>query len=354
MSLVIMKHSVKASMLSNCTVLVTLLILCSFLLVGCIKAPSETNKTYVERLSSTLDVAAVEPSPLKQLSLLPPALLEKNNITLGIVELAGISHCKLNVLISEHNNQLGKTAGAASQLKYQINFIQSAQVCLNSIDKNSSIFSKIQKAKTYKQTHLMHYFNTMLFKERELNQTWQLTSTELSKESAGYSDTLHALKQLVAIKQKISSQEFYSINANAILSALEQLNKYQFNQALIQSARTQVVLNNSATKFVKTLNLNDLCPVGKNNKKAKIISNVFQKFYLKDIQPYQAQLTGYLEELQPLYKELWFKQSITSEPINNLIKLKSSNNLLNLLKSSAKNHVIWWQGFYKTCEISPI
>ncbi|MBQ4799058.1 DUF3080 family protein [Pseudoalteromonas sp. MMG006] len=349
-----MKHSIKASIFSNDTALVTLLILFSFLLVGCNKAPSDTNKTYVERLSSTLDVAAIEPNLLKQLSLLPPAPLEKNNITLSIVELAGISHCKLNVLISEHNNQLGKTASAAGKFKYQINFIQSAQICLNSLDKNSPIFSKIQKAKTYKQTHLMHYFNTMLFKERELNQTWQLTSTELNKEPAGYSDTLHALKQLVIIKEQISTQQFNSINANAIFSALEQLNKYQFNQALIQSARMQVVLNNSATDFVKTLDLNDLCPEGKHNKKAKIISNVFQKFYLKDIQPYQAQLTGYLEELQPLYKELWFGQSITSESINNLIKPKSNTNLLNLLKSSAKNHVIWWQRFYKTCEISPI
>ncbi|MEL0634494.1 DUF3080 family protein [Pseudoalteromonas carrageenovora] len=349
-----MKHSIKASIFSNDTALVALLILFSFLLVGCNKAPSDTNKTYVERLSSTLDVAAIEPNLLKQLSLLPPSPLEKNNITLSIVELAGISHCKLNVLISEHNNQLGKTASAAGKFKYQIHFIQSAQICLNSLDKNSPIFSKIQKAKTYKQTHLMHYFNTMLFKERELNQTWQLTSTELNKEPAGYSDTLHALKQLVTIKEQISTQQFNSINANAIFSALEQLNKYQFNQALIQSARMQVVLNNSATDFVKTLDLNDLCPVGKNNKKAKIISNVFQKFYLKDIQPYQAQLTGYLEKLQPLYKELWFGQSITSESINNLIKPKSNTNLLNLLKSSAKNHVIWWQRFYKTCEISPI
>jgi hypothetical protein len=354
MSLVIMKHSIKANKFSNDTALVALLILFSFLLVGCNKAPSDTNKTYVERLSSTLDVAAIEPNLLKQLSLLPPSPLEKNNITLSIVELAGISHCKLNVLISEHNNQLGKTASAAGKFKYQVNFIQSAQICLNSLDKNSPTFSKIQKAKTYKQTHIMHYFNTMLFKERELNQTWQLTSTELNKEPAGFSDTLHALKQLVAIKEQISSQEFDSINANAIFSALEQLNKYQFNQALIQSARMQVVLNNSATDFVKTLDLNDLCPVGKNNQKAKIISNVFQKFYLKDIQPYQAQLTGYLEELQPLYKKLWFGQSITSEPINNLIKTHSSTNLLNLLKSSAKNHVIWWQRFYETCEISPI
>ena len=123
---------------------------------------------------------------------------------------------------------------------------------------------------------------------------------------------------------------------------------------LIQSARQQIAFNNSATSFVKTLNLRDICPTGKNKKTAKIVSNVFQKFFLGEIQHYQAQLTGYLEVLQPLYNQLWFKEEITSEPINDLTKTNSPNNLLNQLKNSAKNHVVWWQTFYKTCEISPI
>ncbi|MBH0077777.1 DUF3080 family protein [Pseudoalteromonas sp. SWYJ118] len=347
-------HLIKANKLSLKTLPATMLVMFVFALTGCSKAPSSVNATYVERLSSTVNVNTTQPAPLKQLPLLQPTPIAQSDLTLSIVELAGISQCKLNVLISEHNNQLGKTASAAGQLKYQINFIKSAQVCLNTLDKNSPSYTKILAAKNYKETHLMHFFNAMLFKEPELNKTWLLTSNELSSEPAGFSDTLQALKQLVLIKQQINAKQFSKINSDSIFSALEQLNKYQFNQALIQSARKQVVLNNNATQFVKTLNFNTLCPEGKNNINAKIISNIFQKFYLKEIQPYQAQLTGYLEVLQPLYNELWFNESISSPQINNLVKTGSTSNLLNLLKSSAKNHVIWWQGFYKTCEISPI
>ncbi|MEM5512049.1 DUF3080 family protein [Pseudoalteromonas sp. AS84] len=347
-------HSIKTNKLSLKTLPAAMLVMCFLTLTGCSKPQSSINATYIERLSSTVDTSTTEPAPLKQLPLLQPPPIAQSDLTLSIVELAGISQCKLNVLISEHNNQLGKTASAAGQLKYQINFIKSAQVCLNSLDKNSPSYTKILAAKNYKQIHLMHSFNAMLFKEPELNRTWQLTSNELTTEPAGFSDTVHALKQLVLIKQQINAKEFNKINSDSIFSALEQLNKFQFNQALIQSARKQVVLNNNATQLVKTLNFNTLCPEGKNNKNAKIISNVFQKFYLKDIQPYQAQLTGYLEALQPLYNELWFNESISSPQINNLVKTGSTSNLLNLLKSSAKKHVVWWQGFYKTCEISPI
>ncbi len=347
-------HSIKTNKLSLKTLPAAMLVMCFLTLTGCSKPQSSINATYIERLSSTVNASTTEPAPLKQLPLLQPPPIAQSDLTLSIVELAGISQCKLNVLISEHNNQLGKTASAAGQLKYQINFIKSAQVCLNTLDKNSPSYTKILAAKNYKETHLMYFFNTMLFKEPELNRTWQLTTNELTTEPAGFSDTLQALKQLVLIKQQINAKEFNKINSDSIFSALEQLNKFQFNQALIQSVRKQVVLNNNATQLVKTLNFNTLCPEGKNNKNAKIISNVFQKFYLQQIQPYQAQLTGYLEALQPLYNELWFNESISSPQINNLVKTGSTSNLLNLLKSSVKKHVVWWQGFYKTCEISPI
>ena len=248
-------HSIKTNKLSLKTLPAAMLVMCFLTLTGCSKPQSSINATYIERLSSTVDTSTTEPAPLKQLPLLQPPPIAQSDLTLSIVELAGISQCKLNVLISEHNNQLGKTASAAGQLKYQINFIKSAQVCLNSLDKNSPSYTKILAAKNYKQIHLMHFFNTMLFKEPELNLTWQLTSNELTTEPAGFSDTVHALKQLVLIKQQINAKEFSEINSDSIFSALEQLNKFQFNQALIQSVRKQVVLNNNATQLSKNTKL---------------------------------------------------------------------------------------------------
>ena len=327
--------------------------MCCILLFGCSEQPSEANKTYLSRLSSTLQVPKPNTNPLQQLTLVEPVEALQPAIKIGITELAGISQCKLNVLISEHNNQLGKTATAASQLKYQIDFIQSAQNCLNSLDKQSKIYNKIAAAKTQKQAQLTQFFNNMLFSEPELNSSWQLTGQELSTQPAGFSDTVEGLKKLTTIKQLIENQNSMAINSDDILSALEPLNRYKFNQQLIQAAREQISLNHAATQFVNTLTLEDICPKGKNKQQAKIVSNIFNKYYLKQIQPYQAQLSGYLETLQPLYVQLWFNQAISSEEVNALLD-PNAKNLLAQLKSSAKEHVIWWQKFYKTCEISPI
>ncbi|WP_350545931.1 DUF3080 domain-containing protein [Pseudoalteromonas sp. 5-MNA-CIBAN-0065] len=334
--------------------IICLLVVCFIALTACSDKPSNANHTYIQRLANTLDLQPVTPKPLVPLSLIPLTVLSDSNITLGIIQLASLSHCKLNVLISEHNNQLGKTATAASILIYQIKFIQSAQQCLTSLEKDSSIYKKILAATEHKQNNLMHYFNSMLYKESELNRIWQLSSRELSITPAGFSDTVNAVTKLVNIKQQITKQQFAQINSEHLFAALEQLNKYQFNQQLIQSVRTQIALNNSATQFINTINISQLCQAGKNNNQAQIVNNIFKKYYLGQVQPYQAQLAGYLETLQPLYQQLWYKTAITSKPINNLLQPNANSNLLNQLKYSAKNHVLWWQVFYKTCEISPI
>ena len=210
------------------------------------------------------------------------------------------------------------------------------------------------KAKTHKEQTLNHYFNLMLYNEFELKNTWQASSAELSASPAGFSDTVAAMQQLALIKQHILNKHYLKINSADIFNALEQLNKYRFNQLLIYSARLQIAFNNSATRFIESQSIDEICPAGKNKKVATIVSNVFQKYFLKEIQPYQANLAGYLETLLPLYNQLWFDQAITNKQINTFIALDSQNNLLNQLKGSAKKHVTWWQNFYKTCEISPI
>lgn len=331
-----------------------LLLICCVAVVGCSEQPSDANKTYLSRLSSTLQTTAPQPEPLKQLDLVAPRSDLQPTIKIGITELAGISQCNLNILISEHNNQLGKTATPASQLKYQLDFIQSAQSCLQTLDKKSNVYNKITSAKQQKQSQLSRYFNHVLYGEPELKRTWQLTSQELKTEPAGFSETLAALKMLNGIKHHIEKNNLEAINSDHILSALEAFNRYNFNQQLIQATREQIILNRNATQFVNSIALESICPKGKNKQHAIIVSNIFNKFYLKQIQLYQAQLTGYLEILQPLYKQLWFEQPITSDEINRLLDTSSDANLIAQLKSSAKEHVIWWQNFYKTCELSPI
>ena len=84
----------------------------------------------------------------------------------------------------------------------------------------------------------MYFFNTMLFKEPELNRTWQLTSNELTTEPAGFRDTIFALKQLALIKQQIKAKavakliEKQQLKADVLVAKNEQkmLDEFSANQ----------------------------------------------------------------------------------------------------------------------------
>ena len=54
----------------------------------------------------------------------------------------------------------------------------------------------------------------------------------------------------------------------------------------------QTLLQSTTNKAANHYSKDELCPANKNKQKAQTLSNIFKKFYLKQLQPYQSFLTG--------------------------------------------------------------
>ncbi len=336
-------------------VFIYLTMLVSILLTtACSEQPSDTYHEYQSRLANALSSPVPTNAQLTNIKLNPQLLLSQTQLNVSILQLAQLSSCALSTLIAQHNSQLGKVATPATKLIYQIEFIKTAPTCLRTLDKTSNSYQQIQAALHYKQAQLPAYFMQFLYAEAELKQSWQLTHYELDTNLNGLVETELALQQLANIKNQITAEQYQQINTHHIYKSLEQLNRFNFNQALITAVRKQTQLNNVTTNYLADIDLTSLCNPIKNKKQAQIVSNVFKKYYLTQLQPYQAQLTGALERLMPLYRALWLQSDHVDNALAPMLQPTKSNNLLNGLKQSAKEHVIWWQKFYKTCEISPI
>ncbi|MGB1291692.1 MAG: DUF3080 family protein [Pseudoalteromonas sp.] len=324
-------------------------------MTGCTEQPRDIHLEYQKRLSHTVDKPLVKAEKLSNIPQTVFSLLNEDKISVGVLQLAQLNKCALSTLIAEHNSQLGKLATPASRLIYQIEFIKAAPACLKLLDETSNTYQQISAALLDKKTLLAHHFKHFLYNDVELKKTWQLTHYELDTNFNGLVETELALERIATIKQQIDVGNYENINTQHIYKSLEQLNRFNFNQALITASRNQTYLNELATDFLESnIELNALCDPLKNKKQAKIISNIFKKFYLEQLQPYQSQLTGALERLMPYYQTLWGGSIDNQNALSNLLLDTSTNNLLNRLKKSAKHHVVWWQGFYKQCEISPI
>ncbi len=111
----------------------------------------------------------------------------------------------------------------------------------------------------------------------------------------------------------------------------------------------QTYYNQQLTALLMKNSKDDICAANKNKQKAQTLSNVFKKFYLEQLQPYQSFLVGRLETLQPLYHQIWHDTEM-----DHFVDSESNDAILHRLKQSAKSHVSWWQDFYRACEISPL
>lgn len=331
-------------------------LLTCLLLSACSDKPTDINEQYQQRLATALDKPFPETAKLANLKLAPIANNNKpaQSQQLSILQLAQLSHCKLNTLIAEHNSQLGKVATAAGKLTYQIQFIQLAPSCLEKLNPESKSYQAIQQELASKKQRLLKQFNHLLYNDPELKRTWQLTSYALDTNLAGLVETELALQNLLTLKQQIIQQQYAQIDSQALYPLLSLLRQFNFSQALVSAVRQQTYFNHSTSRYLASIELNELCNPLKNKRQAQIASNVFKKYYLAQLQPYQAQLSGALERLMPLYQQLWLGATTNQPELAALLEQNQSNNLLTAFKNSAKTHVTWWQTFYKTCEISPI
>ena len=288
-------------------------------------------------------------------NILVPAVSQlESQFQISILELGSLGHCKLSNLVAKRNNQLGKTQVASERFKYQIQFIKFANECLNdSLTKDEALKDTLKSAVLEKQQSLMSEFNYMLFNEAELKGLLQLTSDFLPANSNKYSSAsaLEALDNLVNIRKQITNQNIDSIDTLSITASLEKLHQNRFIRQLLSSAQLQIAYNQQFTVWVSGFDyMNSVCREGKSKKEAQILNTIFNKFYLNKIQGYQADLTGLLEVTSPMLFELWQSHPELSE----LVDVESKNSLLNQLKQTSKEHVIWWQNYYKACDIRPL
>ncbi|MBS3796544.1 DUF3080 family protein [Pseudoalteromonas sp. BDTF-M6] len=337
-----------------------LLLIFSTLIIlgGCSDPSSARYNEYQYRLGKYLTIdqqAQVRLTPWQRLHSepLPPS----QNISL--LALADINHCRLATHIAARNNQLGKVASASERFKYHIRFIQLVDPCLAHDQSNAlseELRSALEAEKRFKITHAKQAFNLMLSQEPELTRLFTLAARELDyDEQAGRAASAEALTTLADVANAVAKEDWQAIDAKAITPALAKLNGNDYVRKLLTGARQQIALNNHLTSQLAGVSLTtEVCRPGRHSDAAGILHNIFNLFFLKELQGYQGQLSGSLEEFTPLLAQVWQFTGSDSDIRRSLIGTQEQASLLARLKASSRNHVRWWQGFYKQCDISPV
>ncbi|WP_170268902.1 DUF3080 family protein [Pseudoalteromonas ruthenica] len=334
-----------------------LLIFSLVVLAGCAEGPEQVHEEYRARLAKFLPINEAHTLTVERWPEFSAEPLD-SGVRMGILELGQLGHCQLATDIAGRNNQLGKVATASERFKYHLRFLQQVNACLNHPDSETlspSLIAALEQEKQFKTRTLGQAFNNLLAQEKELKHLFTFSRNALDfDEQAGRVNSQSALTQLANIADNLAQHNVEDIDTEQLTQALEQLNRSDYIAKLLRATREQIALNNALSAELERIKLpGDICAAHKNNRNSMIVHNIFNKFYIGQLQGFQSHLAGRLQQLQPIFTRILQFQPDDSHIKVQLLGTHGEPSLLAELKTSSRRHVTWWQAFYKHCDLTP-
>lgn len=335
--------------------LFSLLVFSLLCLAACMpsKEANDLWHNYQQRLAKVIE----SPIPPGSTTLphfdVPSTNAPQSKQTVSLLELYKLNQCQLGPLIASRNNSLGKVAPPSQQLIYHIKFLQLVDACLTQFAEKNMLTPILIKAKQAKITDRMQVFNYMLTNDASINQALFIrrNSLQLGKEQQGLLEIELAIKQLLAIKLALQQKQLTKIDSEIIELQLAQ---FQYDQLL---ARYMTSLNHSyqalieINQFLAQHSQKLQCKAGYHQQQQQILNNIFNRFYLGDIQAYIGQLNQIHYRLSESITQLFAGSAY--QPQIDYYFADTQASLPQLFKQAIRQHVMWWQSIRESCQLSP-
>lgn len=303
-----------------------------------------------ERLNQSIVHPPNNPTDLTVYALSPSALPEQQ--TISISDLNALSFCGLSELIAHHNSQLGKLAQPSQRFVYELTLIQRINQC-DSTQLNESQQTLLASLKQHKVPQLRQHWYHFLTHSPALTRHFTAGNSNIGFPVERLQQQYFALSSLVKLQNYVqaisnSPQSLKPPSDNTLFELethLSALDKPQLGNALraIQYSITRLTHLNAFLHANSTL---VACHAKRGNQHQEILNNIFQHYYVKQIQPNLSLITQDVQNIQPLLAALYHFQP---QGFQYHYLLTSPQSQLQQLNDAFKQHAQWWVDMRKRC-----
>lgn len=318
-------------------------------LVACSDNSGEQALTdYQQRLARVLKLEA------KQLPLTPAAPLlairdvkqTAADIRLDLSDAYATRQCGLDQLIGERNSSLGRLYSASKLVHYELRLLNALDNCLRQTWSDPVLLQTLQQAYKSKQTDINIVLQNMLLTDSTLRKELLGTSQSLPLHAAGFTETWQALTKLSQLKTYIADKNWSAASDINIEQQLQLLYQYNFIGRLQYSLRVSAHQLQQLNNLIQPVSAMSLCKNQRETEQLTILSNIFQKYYLANIQVYIGQLHKYQQQLTPLINNLY-----NDTPVAPMVEQRFVTSHQQM-RQQLTEHVNWWQQLQSTCPIT--
>ncbi|WP_372627567.1 DUF3080 family protein [Arsukibacterium sp.] len=285
-----------------------MLLVVSVSLSGCSKPDSKATLTdYQQRLTRVLELDDIKVQ-LAPLATLPrPSELRQPlpDIRLELSEAWASRECGLDQLIGERNSSLGRVFQPSQQLHYELRLLAQLDNCLQQ-ELTQALQQQLGEWRSQKQQSVTLALSNMLLTDDTLRKQWQGNNGGLvAGDSGGFVASSGALHNLVSLAEQISQQQWQQAAVVDIEQSLAMLYQHNFLNKLQSSLRYSAAWFSQVNPQLLAIAPESLCPNGRSTEQLKILTTVFSKFFIGEVQAHLAELSRYHNEIWPQLQQLY-------------------------------------------------
>ncbi|WP_375749641.1 DUF3080 family protein [Vibrio sp. HN007] len=282
---------------------VTTSILLTLALTGCIPDAEQDDmfENYLSRLSNVLEVDTVATPKKITLKIADKRSLRKEmpRVSMGLLESYGFRQCGLFNVIAEKNSSLGKVQDQFANFDYQVTLLKTLDMCMNSTELSEKERNTLVELKTVKTEHLPHHWHNLITQSDEVRK--QLSKTRwLTDEDYNLVASLEPGLKALSLGGNYSDFQ----NLLPVVPHQQNIDKTRIIGPLLYSLKRSSLWLNSTTDMLWKNSRRIVCVKHHSRKRLEYTTNVFNLFFVGEIQPYLSKLDQIYSELGPYIDEL--------------------------------------------------
>lgn len=261
----------------------------------------------------------------------------------------------LQIQISDRNSILGKQMLASNRLGYEGDLLREIAACQQSLTKtaDNNFNQQLSQLAIQKRAQLPQVYWNALNASPEFEQYLRFAPTPLPIDVTESDPGLDALAQLVSIGQKLPEQlPPGSHELDPLFFAL--LATEQGGQLISSLSTLTQTLNQGSMALEERQMQRPICPQQRATRQARILQNVFVKFYAGGLQPYLAKVDQRGKRWSASLLQMSEIEQIPPTLQQYLLTLAGpDNSLWTQFEQATKRHVKAWQDTLKSCGLAP-
>jgi len=283
----------------------------------------------------------------------------------GLLDVLELKYCDgLLPLIAERNSSMGKVMTETSQLNYELQFYDKLKHCIRKLEQSGESKSELREILTplhqLKSRNLPKVVWNGIYGSDEVTDNFSTRDAPLVPgPQNGFSSTLRVFEHFVQISHQASQPRDWRMPSHqqTLSKDYQLLFRNRAGSRWLKSVQMLTdTLNQTADAIHKRLALRPFCYNRTPSSQAKILQNVFVKYYAGELQPYLSTISRQGERWLDLNRQLLQVLPATDSMHTYLSKLDSESadrGLWQNFIAARDRHTQAWQKILGQCGLMP-